>query len=55
MFEPGEQRPWRIVSRGFRESRKDRIQLAKALHVIRTEDIGDLQLRVIADDLRRMG
>ena len=55
MFEPGEERPWRIVSRGFRESRKDRILLAKALQAIRTEDLGDLQLRVIADDLRRIG
>ena len=54
MFEPGEQRPWRIVSRGFRESRKERILLAKVLHSIRTEDLGDLQLRVIADDLRRI-
>lgn len=54
-FEPDSDRPWRILSRGFRESRKERILLAKTLHQVSLLDLGELQVRVIADDLRRIG
>lgn len=54
LYEPGGTRPYRILTRGFAESRRDRILLARTIREVLAMDLSDLELRVVADDLRRV-
>lgn len=52
LYEPGCAKPWRIISGQYEQTRQDRILLSKLIQRIIVQDLGELELRVIADDLR---
>lgn len=55
LYEPDSTKPFRIISRGFQERPRERILLARTLRSLQRMDLDDLQIRIIADDLRRVG
>jgi hypothetical protein len=55
LYEPGGNRPAYGISRDFGPSKRDRRLLARAIAEWTKRDIQDLQLRIYADDLRRIG
>lgn len=57
LYVPNENKPRKIVSRGFGDCVAERRKLVKLLCLLATENLGktDLQIRVVADDLRFIG
>lgn len=55
LYEPFGTKPYRIVSRGFGDTVRERISLAHSLRAVLRMDLDDLLVRVVADDLRRIG
>lgn len=54
LYEPAGNRPAYAVSRAFGPRRRDRRLLAKAICQWTKEDMDDLQLRIYADDLKKI-
>ncbi|MCD0460023.1 hypothetical protein [Roseiconus lacunae] len=55
LYEPDGIRPYKLITRGFNESRRDRVLLAKTIMAYAAAfDDHDLVLRVVADDLRKV-
>lgn len=55
LYEPDGSRPFKIVSRGFDPTIRDRILLQQALRKIEAAAPNELRVRVITDDLRIIG
>lgn len=50
LYEPGEDKPTKVISRSFEPTRRDRIQLARTIKELREKEHGGLELRVIPDE-----
>ncbi|MCD0459141.1 hypothetical protein [Roseiconus lacunae] len=52
LYEPGSPKPAKLLGREFQPTLKDRKLMIRLLKHWGTQDYGDLQLRVLCDDLR---
>ena len=55
LYEPETSRPYRILTRPFGDTHRDRRILAKVVADLNKQDHGELMLRILADDFRLVG